>query len=193
MDKTILLCLADGSEETEAVTTFDLLVRAGFQVRAASVNGDGGLTIAGSRGVRLLADAPLADEPYDAMVLPGGMQGAECFQRSPLLMACVRRMHLDGKLVAAICAAPALVLQHHQLLSQANMTGFPALKHRIPAERCVDQRVVYDARHRLLTSQGPGTAIDFALKIIELLAGRPRAAAVAAQLVLPQGIDSYQD
>lgn len=104
MDKTILLCLADGSEETEAVTTFDLLVRAGFQVRAASVNGDGGLTIAGSRGVRLLADAPLADEPYDAMVLPGGMQGAECFQRSPLLVACVRRMHLDGKLVAAICA-----------------------------------------------------------------------------------------
>lgn len=87
--------------------------------------------------MRLLADAPLAalvDEPYDAMVLPGGMQGAECFQRSPLLVACVRRMHLDGKLVAAICAAPALVLQHHQLFSQANMTGFPALKDRIPAD-----------------------------------------------------------
>ncbi|MFT4464162.1 MAG: protein deglycase YajL [Sodalis sp. (in: enterobacteria)] len=190
MDKTILLCLADGSEETEAVTTFDLLVR------AASVNGDGGLAITGSLGVRLLADAPLAalaDEPYDAMVLPGGMQSAECFQCSPLLVECVRRTHLDGKLVAAICAAPALVLQHHQLFSQANMTDFPALKDRIPAERWVEQRVVYDARYRLLSSQGPGTAIDFALKIIELPGGRPLAAEVAAQLVLHQGIDSYQD
>ncbi|BAE73935.1 4-methyl-5(beta-hydroxyethyl)-thiazole synthesis [Sodalis glossinidius str. 'morsitans'] len=185
MDKSILLCLADGSEETEAVTTFDLLVRAGMQVRAASVNGDGGLTIVGSRGVRLLADAPLAplaEQPFDAIVLPSDMQGAECFQRSPLLLECVRRMHLDGKLVAAICAAPALVLQHHQLFSQAYMTGFPALKDRIPADRWVDQRVVHDARYRLLTSQGPGTAMDFALNIIALLCGLPAAAEVAAEV-----------
>lgn len=196
MDKTILLCLADGSEETEAVTTFDVLVRAGIQVRAASVNDDGGLTIVGSRGVRLLADAPLAalaEEPFDAIVLPGGVRGAECFQRSPLLLECVRRAHLSGKLVAAICAAPALVLEHHQLFSHAKMTGFPALKDRIPADRWLDKRVVYDARHRLLTSQGPGTAMDFALNIIALLCGRPRAAEVAAQLVLPQGIDTFQD
>ncbi|CRL44403.1 Chaperone protein YajL [Sodalis glossinidius str. 'morsitans'] len=190
MDKSILLCLADGSEETEAVTTFDLLVRAGMQVRAASVNGDGGLTIVGSRGVRLLADAPLAplaEQPFDAIVLPSDMQGAECFQRSPLLLECVRRMHLDGKLAAAICAAPALVLQHHQLFSQAYMTGFPALKDRIPADRWVDQRVVHDARYRLLTSQGPGTAMDFALNIIALLCGLPAAAEVAAQVSTTPG------
>lgn len=141
------------ARKPEAVTTH-LLVRAGIQVRAASVNGDGGLTIAGSRGVRLLADAPLVDEAFDAIVLPGGMQGAKCFQRSPLLVECVRRMHLNDKLVAVICAAPALVSQHHQLFSQANMTGFPALKDRIPVDRWLDQRVVYDARYRLLTSQG---------------------------------------
>lgn len=73
------------------------------------------------------------------------------------------------------------------------MTGFPALKDHIPADRWLNKRVVYDARHRLLTSQGPGTATDFALNIIALLCGRPRAAEVAAQLVLPQGIETFQD
>ncbi|CUX96430.1 protein deglycase YajL [Candidatus Doolittlea endobia] len=196
MNKSILICLADGSEETEVVTTFDLLVRAENQVRMAKVNSDNGLTVISSRGVRLLADAPLStlsEQPFDAIVLPGGMQGAECFQHSPLLLECVRRMHLNGKLVAAICAAPALVLQHNQLFSQANMTCFPALKDRIPADRWVDQRVVYDERYRLLTSQGPGTAMDFALHIIALLCSRPAAAKVAAQLVLPYGIANFQD
>lgn len=82
MSAQALVCLAPGSEETEAVTTIDLLVRGGIKVTTASVASDGGLTIVCSRGVKLLADAPLvevADGDFDIIVLPGGIKGAECF------------------------------------------------------------------------------------------------------------------
>ena len=83
MSASALVCLAPGSEETEAVTTIDLLVRGGIKVTTASVASDGNLAITCSRGVKLLADAPLvevADGEYDVIVLPGGIKGAECFR-----------------------------------------------------------------------------------------------------------------
>lgn len=194
MSVSALVCLAPGSEETEAVTTIDVLVRAGIEVTTASVASDGALEIVCSRGVRLLADTRLvdvADQKFDVVVLPGGIKGAECFRDSPLLVATVRQTHNEGRLVAAICAAPALVLEHHNLFPVGNMTGFPALKDKIDATKWMDQRVVYDRRVNLVTSQGPGTAIDFALKIVFLLLGREKAEEIAWQLVLPPGIYNY--
>ncbi|MBE8372223.1 DJ-1/PfpI family protein, partial [Leptospira borgpetersenii serovar Hardjo-bovis] len=94
MSASALVCLAPGTEETEAVTTIDLLVRGGINVTTASVAGDGNLTITCSRGVRLLADAPLvevADGDFDVIVLPGGLKGAEAFRDSPLLVETVRQ------------------------------------------------------------------------------------------------------
>ncbi|WP_058911537.1 protein deglycase YajL [Entomohabitans teleogrylli] len=196
MSASALVCLAPGTEETEAVTTIDLLVRAGIQVTTASVASDGDLTITCSRGVRLLADAPLvavADGDFDVIVLPGGLKGAECFRDSPLLVETVRQFHLSGRIVAAICAAAGTVLVPHNLFPIGNMTGFPGLKERIPADRWMDKRAYYDERVKLLTSQGPGTAMDFALKIIELLVGKAKAAEVAGQLVLPAGIYNYYE
>ncbi|CNC83916.1 DJ-1 family protein [Yersinia frederiksenii] len=196
MSVSALVCLAPGSEETEAVTTIDILVRAGIQVTTASVASDGALEIVCSRGVRLLADARLvdvADEKFDVVVLPGGIKGAECFRDSPLLVATVQQTHNEGRLVAAICAAPALVLEHHNLFPVGNMTGFPALKDKIAATKWMDQRVVYDRRVNLVTSQGPGTSIDFALKIVFLLLGREKAEEIAWQLVLPPGIYNYRE
>ncbi|CNC16032.1 protein deglycase YajL [Yersinia intermedia] len=194
MSVSALVCLAPGSEETEAVTTIDVLVRAGIEVTTASVASDGALEIVCSRGVRLLADTRLvdvADQKFDVVVLPGGIKGAECFRDSPLLVATVRQTHNEGRLVAAICAAPALVLEHHNLFPVGNMTGFPALKDKIDATKWMDQRVVYDRRVNLVTSQGPGTSIDFALKIVFLLLGREKAEEIAWQLVLPPGIYNY--
>ncbi|WP_413734896.1 protein deglycase YajL [Sodalis sp. RH21] len=195
MSVSALVCLATGSEETEAVTVMDLLARAGFRVTSASIDPVGTLEVRCSRGVRLLADLPLsalADRPFDVIVLPGGIKGAEGLRDSPLLISCVRRQQQQGKLTAAICAAPAVVLAHHDLFPGAAMTGFPALKDRIPAGAWRNERVVYDAEANLVTSQGPATAMDFALKIIAILAGNEQAAEVAAQLVLPEGIDDYR-
>lgn len=194
MTTSVLICIANGSEEIETVTTADLLVRAGIQVTLASVTEDGTLEITASRGIKLVADLPIirvADEPFDAIVLPGGLAGAEAFRDSPLVVEKIRRMHLDGKIVAAICAAPALVLEHHQLFPLGNMTAFPSMQDKIPAHKWVDKRVYFDERVNLLTSQGPATAFDFALKLIELLQGRKTAANVASQLVLPPGINDY--
>ncbi|EKY3117093.1 protein deglycase YajL [Cronobacter turicensis] len=196
MSASALVCLAPGTEETEAVTTIDLLVRGGINVTTASVAGDGNLTVTCSRGVRLLADAPLvevADGDFDVIVLPGGLKGAEAFRDSPLLVETVRQFHLSGRIVAAICAAAGTVLVPHGLFPIGNMTGFPALKETIPDDQWQDKRVVWDPRVNLLTSQGPGTAIDFALKIIDLLVGREKAHEVAGQLVLAAGIYSYRD
>ena len=94
MSASALVCLAPGSEETEAVTTIDLLVRGGIKVTTASVASDGNLAITCSRGVKLLADAPLvevADGEYDVIVLPGGIKGAECFRDSTLLVETVKQ------------------------------------------------------------------------------------------------------
>lgn len=194
MTASVLICIANGSEEIETVTTADLLVRAGIAVTLASVTDDGSVAITASRGIKLIADTPLikvADDPFDAIVLPGGMGGAETFRDSPLVVEKVRRMHLDGKIVAAICAAPAMVLEYHQLFPIGNMTGYPSTREQIAANKWVDKRVYFDERVNLLTSQGPATTFDFALKLIELLVGRDSAANVASQLVLPPGINDY--
>ncbi len=193
---SVLVCLAHGSEETEAVTTIDVLVRAGINVTTASAESDATCEIVCSRGVRLLADAALvevADNDFDAIVLPGGLQGAETFRDSPLLIETVRQFHLAGKIVAAICAAPGTVLVPHDLFPLGNMTGFPGLKETIPEAKWMERRVVWDPRVNLLTSQGPGTAFDFALKLVDLLTDKERAREVASQLVLAAGIYNYQE
>lgn len=193
---SVLVCLAHGSEETEAVTTIDLLVRGGLNVTTASVTDDGSKEIVCSRGVRLLADAPLvdvADNDFAAIVLPGGLKGAEAFRDSPLLVETVRQFHLSGRIVAAICAAAGTVLVPHDLFPVGNMTGFPGLKETIPENKWMDKRVVWDPRVNLLTSQAPGTAIDFALKLIDLLVGKEKAHEVAKQLVLAAGIFDYRE
>lgn len=196
MSARALVCLAPGSEEMEAVTTIDLLVRGGIEVTTASVASSGDLIITCSRGVKLVADAPLvevADGDFDVIVLPGGLKGAECFRDSPLLVETVRQFHLSGRIVATICAAAGTVLVPYKIFPIGNMTGYPGLKETIPDDQWQDKRVVWDPRVNLLTSQGPGTAIDFGLKIIDLLVGREKAHEVSQQLVMAAGIYSYRD
>ena len=147
------------SEETEAVTTIDLLVRGGIKVTTASVASDGSLTIICSRGVKLLADAPLvevADGDFDIIVLPGGIKGAECFRDSTLLVETVKQFDCSGRIVAAICAAPATVLVPVIMFPIGNMTGFPALKEHIPAEQWQDQTHRLGCTGRIADQPGAG-------------------------------------
>ncbi|PSW02086.1 protein deglycase YajL [Photobacterium lipolyticum] len=183
----VAVCIAPGTEEMEAINTIDILIRAGFDVTTASVASDGALIVEGSRGIKLVADVALvevADEPFDCVVLPGGLGGAECFRDSPLLVEFVAQHKYDGKLIAAICAAPAVVLEHHKMFPTALMTSHPAFQHQIPDARLRVKRVVFDTNNNLLTSQGPGTSQEFALEIIVHLAGKEKAAEVAAPMVV---------
>lgn len=190
MTKRILVPIAPGTEEMEAVTIIDILVRAGYEVVVASADFDGKLAMKASRGVTLTADCKLvdvADDEFDAVVLPGGVGGAEIFRDSPVLIEIVKQQKYDGRLVAAICAAPAVVLIHHDLYPGALMTGHPNFKAHIPDDLWRNRRVTYDVNHNLLTSQGPGTALEFAVEIIVQLSGKALAKEVALPMVpVPQ-------
>ncbi|UUM31135.1 DJ-1 family glyoxalase III [Vibrio japonicus] len=186
MSKKVLVPIAPGTEEMEAVTIIDMMVRAGYETVVASADFDGNLTMKASRGVTLTAHCKLvdiADDEFDAVILPGGVVGAETFRDSTVLIEIVRQQAYEGKLVAAICAAPALVLAHHNLYPNALMTCHPSFQDHIPENNWRVKRVTYDINHNLLTSQGPGTALEFAMEIIINLSGKEYAWTVAEPMV----------
>lgn len=184
----VALCIAPGSEEMEVINTADILIRAEMELTIASAAEDGSLAVKGSRGITLTADCPLvdiADEPFDCVVLPGGLPGAEYLRDSTLVVEFVKQHKYDGKLVAAICAAPVIVLEHHGLYPEALMTAHPAFVERIPEDRRrAGRRVMFDVNNNLLTSQAPGTSQEFALEIITLLMGKSKTAEVAEPMVM---------
>ena len=182
MDKKVLVPIADGTEEIEAVCIIDVLRRAGAAVTAAST---GELQITASRGVKLVADKLIADcvdETYDLVVLPGGMPGAAHLRDSKELVSILTQQKNQGRLYGAICAAPAVVLQHHGLLGQRQATCHPGFVSHLENMDSVASRVVVDGN--CVTSRGPGTALEFALKLVELLYGEDKAREVAAPMVI---------
>ncbi|USD64711.1 DJ-1 family glyoxalase III [Vibrio sp. SCSIO 43136] len=186
MSHKILVPIASGTEEMEAITIIDIMVRAGYEVITASVEADGSLTMKASRGVTLTADCRLvdvADDEFDAILLPGGVGGAETFRDSILLTEMLKQHMYDGRLMGAICAAPALVLQHHNLYPQALMTCHPAFAESIPEHLYRVKRVVEDINHNLLTSQGPGSALEFAMEVVIKLSGKAHAWSIAEPMV----------
>jgi 4-methyl-5(b-hydroxyethyl)-thiazole monophosphate biosynthesis len=186
MSKKILVPIAPGSEEMEAITIIDILVRAGYEVTVASADFEGALIMQASRGVTLTADCKLvdvADDEFDVIALPGGVGGSETFRDSTLLIEMIKQQKYDGRWVAAICAAPALVLQHHDIYPGALMTCHPAFQTHIPETLWRNKRVTIDVNHNLITSQGPGTALEFAMEIIIQLSGKAHAWSVAEPMV----------
>ncbi len=167
MAKKVLVPIADGCEEIEAVCIIDVLRRAGADVTVASVNQK---QITASRGVKLVADrliSECADNTYDLIVLPGGMPGAEHLHDSKELTLLLQHQKEGGRLYAAICAAPAVVFQHHGLLTDRLATTHPNFVNQLANTEKVDSRVVVDGT--CVTSRAPGTALEFALKLVELL------------------------
>jgi 4-methyl-5(b-hydroxyethyl)-thiazole monophosphate biosynthesis len=177
----VLVPLAEGFEEIEAVTIVDLLRRAGIEVRTASLAGS---SVTGSHGITVAADMPLdaavvAD--YDMIVLPGGMPGSDHLKKDARVVELLQRFAAEGRYTAAICAAPG-VLAHAGLLDGRHATSFPGFlrEDSAPGLRLSDAPVVIDGR--LVTSRGPGTAIEFSLALIELLVGKETAATVGGRL-----------
>jgi 4-methyl-5(b-hydroxyethyl)-thiazole monophosphate biosynthesis len=171
MSKRALIAVADGVEDLECVTLIDVLRRAEVEVLVASVEERRMITCA--RGTRLTADAMLVDvlaQEFDLIVLPGGLPGAQRLADFEPLAERVRKQARAGALFAAICAAPALALQQYGVLKQRRMTCYPALSERLSGCTFVDEAVVVDGN--CITSQGPGTALAFALTLVEHLVGR---------------------
>lgn len=182
MTKTVLVPIADGTEEIEAVTIIDVLRRAGAEVTVASV---GALQVTASRGVKLVADCRIADcrnKDFDLIVLPGGIPGAEHLRDNPVLKEMLLHQNATQRLYGAICAAPAVVLQHHGLLENRNATGHPGYSKELNDPSSAHLHVVVDGN--CITSQGPGTAMQFSLKLVELLYGVRAMEAVAAPMVV---------
>jgi 4-methyl-5(b-hydroxyethyl)-thiazole monophosphate biosynthesis len=174
MKKTALVFLADGFEEVEAVTPIDFLRRAGVDVMVVAVGET--KTVTGSHGVPLVADRTILEIgflPYDAVILPGGMPGSANLAASGRVGSLVSAAVAKGKLIAAICAAPALVLAPLGILAGKKFTCFPGMEKDVSGAKWVADDVAVDGN--VITSRGAGTAALFALAIIEHLLGREAA------------------
>lgn len=183
MSKRALIAVADGVEDLECVTLIDVLRRADIEVLVASIEERRMITCA--RGTRLTADTMLVDvlaQDFDLIVLPGGLPGAQRLADFQPLAERVRKQAKAGELFAAICAAPALALQNYGVLRQRRMTCYPALSDRLSGCSFVDEAVVVDGN--CITSQGPATALAFALTLVEQLAGRAKRAEVAKAMLV---------
>lgn len=179
----VLLPLAAGCEEIEAVTVIDILRRAGIEVITA------GLTpgpVRASRGTLLVPDTTLdaaLHSSYDMVVLPGGMPGSEHLKNDARIIALLKTMAVTGKFIAAICAAP-MALHAAGLLEGKRATSFPGVLDRLPGSHVYLHDAIVTDGH-IVTSRGPGTAMDFALTLTELLAGITKRTEVEAQLQRP--------
>ncbi|KAJ1638770.1 class I glutamine amidotransferase-like protein [Pavlovales sp. CCMP2436] len=183
--KQVLVPIADGSEEIESVCVIDVLVRAGAEVTVASVMPTG-LQVMCSRGVKIVADAMIADvagKTFDAIILPGGMPGSVHLADCEPLAAMLKSQVGAGRLTGAICAAPVVVLQKHGLLEGKMATSHPGFSDKLLDQGPVLTRVVVDGN--LVTSRGPGTALEFALTLVEQLYGAEKAKEVAGPMVMP--------
>lgn len=172
--------MADGCEELEAVTVIDLLRRANIEVVVAGLQE--GL-IKASRGVVLVPDMILDEalaQKYDMLILPGGGPGSDRLNADERVRRLLVDMADGGQFIAAICAAPK-VLDRVGLLRGKQATCYPGVLNRAEVPGLdTDQAVVQDGK--VITSRGPGTAMDFALTLIEILAGRQTRCEVEASL-----------
>lgn len=164
----VLIPLAQGCEELEAVTLIDILRRAKIAVVAAGLNDE---PVEGSRGTMLLPDCPLDEalaEEYDMVVLPGGGPGTEVLAKDARISGLIKKMAESGKFVAAICAAPK-VLAQAGLLNGKRATAYPGtLDPKTYPDIVLCEDAVVD-EGLIITSRGPGTAMDFALALVEKL------------------------
>ena len=176
---TVLVPLAQGCEELEAVTIIDVLRRAGVTVVVAGLEAG---PVTASRGVVLLPETTLEavlDQDFDLVVLPGGLGGTERLEADRRIAALLRRMTEQGRYVAAICAAPR-VLAKAGLLKDREATAYPGILDAQADLKLSSAAILRDGT--FITSRGTGTALDFALTLIELLCGRKQRDSVESAL-----------
>ena len=165
----ILIPLAPGFEEIEAITIVDVLRRAGLDVTTAGLTGE---SITGAHGVTVQADTTMDGidaKSFDMVALPGGLPGAEHLRDDTRVTGSLKAVHDAGGWAAAICAAP-IALSAAGLTCGRKVTSYPGFGEQVNCESYSEDRVVAD--RRVLTSRGPGTSLEFALAIVEYLVSK---------------------
>jgi 4-methyl-5(b-hydroxyethyl)-thiazole monophosphate biosynthesis len=181
-NKKALIILANGFEEIEAVTIIDILRRAQIEVTVAGLDAK---TITASRGVILETDTKLEqiDDDFTAYILPGGGQGADNLANSQAIKEIIQAANQKKKIIAAICASPAVVLAPWGILDNKQATCYPGMEGNFDKTTSYSsQKVVTD--DNIITSQGPATALLFALEITRKIAGENIAEEVKKAVLL---------
>jgi 4-methyl-5(b-hydroxyethyl)-thiazole monophosphate biosynthesis len=195
MPKNVIVLLAEGFEEVEAITPVDYLRRAGVYITIASIGES--LSVMGARSVIVTANASLQDlyytgkaspSLYDAVIIPGGMPGAANIFASKEASAFISEMAAAGKLVCAICASPALVLAPLGILKGRKFTCYPGMEEKVLASALAngatwkEERVVID--DNIITSRAAGTAGEFAIAIITVLLSKEEGDKIAKAVLI---------
>ena len=183
MQKKILVPLAEGFEMIEALSIVDVFRRAGAHVDLAAVGDD--MQVTSSHNVKVIADRKLVDcanEAYDLIVLPGGIPGAENLKNSVVLAKLLKKQNSENKLYGAICASPAVVLEHHGLLEGKKATCHPMFTGQLKSTENVGETVVFDKN--CVTGKGAGTSIEFGLELVGILLGEEKKKEVAKGMAI---------
>ncbi len=176
--KRVLVPLAEGFDEIEAMTVIDVLRRAGLDVVVAGLPGT---MIKGRSGVKIMTDTRIDEvdhKEFDCLVLPGGNPGYINLGKSKKVAEIINDFDNQKKPIAAICGAPS-ILAKHGVLDDRRATIYPGMEREIPRPR--NANVVTDGH--IITSQGPGTAMEFALEIVKMLSGNSKVQEVKRDLV----------
>ncbi|KAJ2722273.1 hypothetical protein GGI07_003419 [Coemansia sp. Benny D115] len=190
--KSAVVFVADGSEEMEAVVAIDILRRAGVKVLVLAVEADAAKgCVVCSRGVKIVPDGHLGDESIkvsacDAVVVPGGVDGAAVLARNAQVLSVLADFHAQNKIVAAICAGTLAIKAagiQAKVPQPLRVTSHPSVRDQLEHDFVYkEDRVVVDGH--LVTSRGPGTAFEFGLRLVSLLAGDDKAREVAAPMLV---------
>ncbi len=171
MSKKAAIILAPGYEELEAVAVVDILRRAGIEVLIVGLDKS---PVPSARDVKIVPDAALdevLDKQFDLIILPGGLDSTETLAKDERVVGMLRKQIDGGRMVGAICAAPT-VLDRHGLSQGKQITCHPVCREAVRHSDLSDDRVVADGL--LVTSQAPGTALEFALRLVEKLEGKEK-------------------
>ncbi len=177
----VLVPLAQGCEELEAITITDLLVRAGISVTTCGLDEQ---PVKASRGTTIIPDTSISkimQQTFDLIVLPGGLPGADHLRDNEQLQSLLKQQAQNNRYLAAICAAPKALAQAG-LLDGKTATGFPGTLEALNKPGISISQKAIEIDGKIITSRGPGTAMDFTLTLIELLEGRGKRDEVEQQL-----------
>lgn len=181
MSRTVLIAIAQGTEEIEAIVPADLLRRANIYVRIAGENE----IVTCSRGVKIIPDILIeqlnSDMEFSAIVLPGGKTGTLNLLNNSKLQKLLQKHHERGGIIASICAAPSILSAHKIIPKGTNLTSHPSIKDMFEGYNYSDEKVVVDGN--FITSRGVGTTIDFSLKLIEILTSKETADKISEDIV----------